>query len=277
MTGTVAMAAVWTLAVAAGLLAWPWLLALLAARRPGWLPAPLTPSAGQLRQAWRGGAPADPLSLAAWCALVLLAALLPTSSGWVAADLDAGLLWVLTLAVICWLAPGRTRLTPATAAGAVITLAAACLPVVLRAATLNLTDLVVAQQGGAHNWFLVREPFLLLSGGCFLVTVAALWSDQPAAGRADPWSQALAWGRPLVAAHVFGVLFLGGWWAFVPFLDGLPWLNSLLKALVALAILAWLRRRRWVTPALLLGWLPPVALLVCLASLAWLILGGAIR
>lgn len=277
MSGALLTAAAWTLLVAAGLLAWPWLLMIVADRWPrrvSWLPRP---ARADLRDAWRAGAPVRGGVLVAWGALVLLAALLPTAGGAVAADLDAGLLWVLVLAMVGWLAQPTSRVSPGTAAAAVVALVAAVLPVVLRAATINLSDLVVAQQGGAGNWFMVREPFLLLSAACFLVTVAALWADDGPAVAPDPWSQVLAWGRPLVAAQLFALLFLGGWWAFVPFLDGAPWLNTALKTLAALAALAWLRRRSWVAPGLLLGLLPAVALLISLASLAWLIVGGAVR
>lgn len=274
MSGAVLTAVAWTLLVAASLLAWPWLLTVAAGRWAPWLPRP---ARQDLRDAWRARTPVPGGVLVAWGALVLLAALLPAASGAVAADLDAGLLWVLVLATVGWLAQPSSRTSPRAATAAAVTLTAAVLPVVLRAATINLSDLVVAQQGGAGNWFLVREPFLLLSAGCFLVTVAALWADDGPAVAPDPWSQVLAWGRPLVAAQLFALLYLGGWWAFVPLLDGAPWLNTALKTLVALVGLSWLRRRAWVTAGLLDGWLPAVALLVSLASLAWLIVGGAVR
>jgi NADH:ubiquinone oxidoreductase subunit H len=274
MSGALLTAVVWSLLVAAGLLAWPWLLAAVADRWAPWLPRP---ARAVLRDAWRDGAPVPGGVLVGWGALVLLAALLPAASGAVAADLDAGLLWVLVLGTVGWLAQPTPRPSPRAVAAVVVTLTAAVLPVVLRAATINLSDLVVAQQGGAGNWFLVREPFLLLSAGCFLVTVAALWADDSPAIAPDPWSQVLAWGRPLVAAQLFALLYLGGWWAFVPFLDGAPWLNTALKTLAVLGGLSWLRRRAWVTGGLLDGWLPAVALLISLASLAWMIVGGAVR
>jgi len=274
MSSALMTAVAWTLAVVAFLVAWPWLLAV----RPGRWTAPVPgPSRDDLRIAWRAGAPVRAGTLLAWWALVLMASLLPVASGSLAADLDAGLLWVLVLAMIGWLSRPSRSLPPSAAVGAVITLTAVALPVVMRTATLNLSDLVVAQQGGAGNWFIVREPFLLLSAGICLVSLAALWSDTEQAVAADPWSLVLAWGRPLVAAHLVVVLYLGGWWAFVPFLDGVPWLNTAIKTLVVLAGLSWLRERRWVTPRLLSGWLPALTLVVSLASLAWLIVGGAVR
>jgi hypothetical protein len=274
MTAALITAVAWTLAVVAVLVAWPWLLAV----RPGRWTAPVPgPSRDDLRVAWRAGAPVRPGTLLAWWALVLMASLLPAASGSLAADLDAGLLWVLVLALIGWLSRPSSSLSHSAVVGGVITLTAVVLPVVMRAATLNLSDLVVAQQGGAGNWFVVREPFLVLSAGICLVSLAALWKDAEQAAVSDPWSLVLAWGRPLVGAHLVVVLYLGGWWAFVPFLDGLPWLNTAIKTLVVLAGLSWLRRRRWATPDLLCGWLPALTLVVGLASLAWLIVGGAVR
>ncbi|MEZ4386251.1 MAG: hypothetical protein R3D98_01485 [Candidatus Krumholzibacteriia bacterium] len=280
MTGSLAMPVVWTLVLAVGLLAWPWLLARLAGRRPQLadrLAGGVLPTGAELTAIWRGGPAVAWPTLVAWAALVLLAGVLPVASGWTVADLDAGALWVLVLALVIWLAVGRRGVSAAAAAGAMLTLTASLVPVVLRVASLNLTDMVVAQQGGAGNWFLVREPLLMLGGLGFLLAAASLAAAGQAPAAADPWSVALRWGTPLVAAHLFAVLFLGGWWAVAPVADGLPWLNTALKTLVGLLVINGLRARRWVTPSLLVGWLPPAALAVSLASLAWLLLGGAVR
>lgn len=274
MSAALTTAVAWTLAAVLLLVAWPWLLTV----RPGRWTVPLPgPTRDDLRSAWRSGAPVRAGTLVAWWALALTASLLPAASGSLAADLDAGLLWVMVLGLVGWLSGPSPSLPRSTVAGAVITLTTATLPVVMRAATLNLSDLVVAQQGGAGNWFIVREPFLLLSAGICLVSLAALWTDPDRAELSDPWSLVLVWGRPLVAAHLVAVLYLGGWWAFVPFLDGVPWLNTAIKTLAVLAGLSWLRTRCWVTPRLLTGWLPALTLAVSLASLAWLIVGGAVR
>jgi len=257
-----------------GLLIWPWCLIRLAARRPAWL-APLSPTLDGRRTSPRPG-----LSrlIAAW-SLVLTASLLPTASGWTAADLDAGLIWLMFLAGVGWLVDGRRSLDHRAAAGALLSGVGVVLPAVLRAASLNLSDLVIAQQGGAGNWFLVREPFLLLAGLGYLVRAAAIWQadDDAAPDNRGLWSTWLGLGRPLVTAHLFAVLFLGGWWAFVPFMDGLPWFNTILKTLVSFGLLLAVRRWRWVSPALLRGWLPVATILAALGSLAWLVIGGGVR
>ena len=49
------------------------------------------------------------------------------------------------------------------AAGGLATVALCLAPVALRTASLNLADIAVAQQGGAGNWFLIREPFCVLA------------------------------------------------------------------------------------------------------------------
>ncbi len=147
----------------------------------------------------------------------------------------------------------------------------------MRVASLNLVDLAMAQQGGSGNWFLVREPFLGVSGLLALTTMAAVWqADDTPSPPSAVWSVSLALARPLVAAHVFSVLYLGGWWAVAPFLDGWPWLNSILKTLVVFALLLWLRQRGWIASAWLASWLPLVAVLAALGSLAWLVLGGGV-
>lgn len=262
-----------TLVVAAVLALAAWGLSRLAQRQPRWT-APLA----MAFPGW-GDRPAAPSAVAAWCLLVLSATVLPLSSRWVAADLDAGLLWFALLAGASWLAQGATRLGGRTLAGAVLAGLGVVLPVVLRVASLNLTDTVVAQQGGAGNWFLIREPFLLASALGFLLLSAAVCQvlREPSARPVDPWSWHADLIRPLVAAHLFAVLYLGGWWAFVPFADGLPWLNTGLKTVAAFVAILAVSRRPWAGAALLRGPFPAVTLLVALASLAWLVIGGAVR
>ena len=262
-----------SLLAAAGLILVPWGMHGLASRRPRWS-APVTASFPGWRTAHRGMS-----VVAAWGLLALAAVVLPLSSGWVGADLDAGLLWFAVLAGASWLAHGGARLGGRAVAGVALAGLGVVLPVVLRVASLNVSDMVVAQQGGAGNWFLVREPFLLLSALGYLFLAAAVWNALRASRGAsnDAWSWCLDLAQPLVAAHLFAVLYLGGWWAFVPFADGLPWLNTGLKAAVALAAILALSRRPGVDVAALRGGWPAVTLLVALGSLAWLVIGGAVR
>lgn len=80
-----------------------------------------------------------------------------------------------------------------------------------------------------------------------------------------------------MAAIALGVLFLGGWWSFVPFLDGAPWLNTLLKGVVVYAGLLWLRSHpRWLARRVVRR-LPVVALATALGSLLWMVWSGGVR
>jgi NADH:ubiquinone oxidoreductase subunit H len=279
MTGGLARPLGWSFLIGALLLAWPWWLAWLAARRPGWLGDVAVPGRFALRQSWLDGGRPTARDLVAWIALVTLAAILPAAPTWLAADLDAGMLWSLALALLMARVGCAHRLADAPAAGATLALLGAVVPVAVRVASLSFSDAVIAQQGGAGNWFLIREPFCVLAGAVFLATSAAVWqtSDAPDAG--SSLTVAVDLGGPLVAAHAFSVLYLGGWWAFVPFLDGVPWLNTVLKTLVVFALLVWLRSSswRWVQPAALARVLPLGGLTAALGSVLWLVLHGGVR
>lgn len=293
-------ALVWGLMTGLVLAAWPWLLAWLKTRRPGWLAGHDLPDLAGLGAVLQGAFDHSgardrrgmgrllgpyrigPSALLVWSALVVAAALLPAGNGWQAADLDAGLLWIVVLAVAAAAvlqdrAPGAST----AAAGGLMTLFLCLAPLVMQTASLHLGDLAVAQQGGAGNWFLVRDPFLLLSGAVYLLAAAALW-PAPMAGRGASGLDGLFLTSagiclPLVLAHLFTVAYLGGWWAFVPALDGLTWLQTALKNIAVLALLLWLRGRpAWCAPGHLVWRLPLAALATCLGAVAWLVLSGAV-
>jgi len=276
--GAPGRALVWTMAVGLALLAWPWVLAWLQRTRPAWLAGTGVVDLTVLRRGLdRAGAP-RPGTVAAWLSLVTVAALLPAGRGFFAADLDVGVFWlaVLVLPALPWADSRGVTLT----AGGLSTLALCIAPVALRAASLNLADLAIAQQGGAGNWFLLRDPFLLLAAMVFLLTVATLWPP-PTEARSDSGPQvlldaALRAGLPLVLAHLFVVIFLGGWWAFAPFIDGAALVNTVLKTLAVVAALLLLRRQTaWIDTANL-RWLLPLASLVCATGGAiWMTLTGA--
>ncbi len=112
-------------------------------------------------------------TLGGWLRLVavlLALASLPVSARLVAADLDAGLACVLAAGLLALVAasldePRRVvKRLPVVAVGG-LTLGVAAGPVVARVASLNLSDIVIAQQGGLGNWFLWRDPFLLVVTG----------------------------------------------------------------------------------------------------------------
>ncbi len=115
MTGSPTMVVGWSALVIAGLLAWVWLVSVVATWRPRWFGELAVCDLPAWRRAIRATAPPSwPLALA-WWALAVLAGWCPLANGMVTADLDAGLLWILVFAVINgwalrrrgWRAPGR--------------------------------------------------------------------------------------------------------------------------------------------------------------------------
>ena len=263
---------------ALALLAWPWLLAVLARRGPARFAGVPLVTLDALRTAVRLGGRPGVVTLAAWTGRVAAAAILPLGSTWCAADLDAGLLWLVALALgsLAVAADGAT----AAAASGVVTFGLCLVPPILRAATLQLGDLAIAQQGGVGNWFLVRDPFLLGTGVVYLVAAAALWPPAPVrpAGPDGLLQVALRAGLPLVLAHLFVIAYLGGWWAFVPALDHAGWLHTIAKTLAVVMVLVALRRRAaWSAPRQLERRLPLLAMASCLGSALWFVASGAAR
>lgn len=225
-------------------------------------------------------------SVGGWLRLVavlLALAPLPLSARWVAADLDAGLACVLAAGLLALIAaalddPRRVvdRL-PVIAVGG-LALGAATVPVIARVATLNLSDVVIAQQGGLGNWFVLRDPFLAVVTASYVATAACL--RPPAAfDDTDPAGPA-AW--TLISSGLGACVFLGGWWALVPRLDAAPVVHLALKVLALSLAQTWLRSRlpRPDDPT---AGEPPVRLLLLTTlaavagSLIWLVLSGEVR
>lgn len=279
--GTPLRAMIWGLATAVVLLAWPWLLAWVQRKSPQLLAGTRVVEVADLGAMWRAAGRPRAGTLLAWSTLAVGAALLPAGNGWQAADLDAGLLWLTMLAFVALagLPPADLRTAASPAAGALLAILLCLAPPVLHTASLHLGDLAVAQSGGLGNWFLLRDPCLLLAGAVYLLTAAAAWPPPaaPAAGAEGVFAVSLRLGLPLVLAHLFTVVYLGGWWSFMPALDGLTWLQTALKNLLVLALLVWLRRRTsWCAQRHLQRRLPLAALAVCLAAAAWLVISGAV-
>jgi hypothetical protein len=274
--GGAARAVLWSLLVATVLLAWPWLLAGTRRRWPrSWPRVPATPWPDLQQTLGTVGRPRGAV-IAAWIALVTTATALPLARGLQAADLDAGLLWLLALAAM--VLPWHRRLTPGATAATVVAVGLAVLPPVLHTASGNLADVVVAQQGGVGNWFLLRDPFQLLTGMVLLLTIAVTWPPPSAAPCGlDGWlDAAVRAGLPLVLAHLLVVIFLGGWWGVAPWLDDLGALNSLLKIALVLAAALTLRPRvTWLRPASVPWVLPLTALLGLVGSACWMTAVGA--
>ncbi len=275
--GSPIRALIWSVAVGLGLLAWPWLLAWLQRRRPEWLTGVQVVDLPALRAGLDRPGSVRSGTLVAWLGLVTVAAVMPAARGLLGADLDAGLLWVITLAVLA--VSGSAGLVPRWTASGLMTLTLCILPIVVRSASLNLADVAIAQQGGAGNWFLIRDPFILMAALVYLLAAAALWprpSTTDAPGAQLVLDAAVRAGLPLVLAHLFTVVFLGGWWAFAPFLDGAALVNTGLKTLAVMVVLVALRRRSDWTDSEHLIWLLPLAALICAVGGAiWMTLTGA--
>jgi NADH:ubiquinone oxidoreductase subunit H len=225
-------------------------------------------------------------TLGGWLRLVavlLALAPMPISARLVGADLDAGLAWVLAAGLLAVAAAALDEprhvleRLPVVAVGG-LTLGVAAMPVVARVASLNLSDIVIAQQGGFGNWFLWRDPFLLVVTGSYVATAASL--RPPAAhGDLDPAGSA-AW--TLLSSALGACLFLGGWWGFVPLLDAAPAVHLGTKILGLAVAQVWLRGRlpRPDDPT---AGEPPVRLLLLTAlagvagSLVWMVLSGEVR
>lgn len=270
-------ALVWGGATALVLLSWPWLLAWLHAQRRGWFAGTVVTEREDLARALASGRRPPLRRLLAWSLLTLAAALLPAGNGWQAAELDAGLLWLFVLAVTALVCLPVRGQAVAAAAGALATMMLCLVPVVLRTGSLHLGDVAIAQIGGIGNWFLLRDPFLLAATVIYLLAAARLWPESPAGATDDLLTIGLRTGLPLVLAHLFTVAFLGGWWAFVPWLDGLSWLQTGLKNLLVLGVILWLRRRSSRRDPAGLDWrLPGAALAACLGAVVWVVLSGAI-
>jgi hypothetical protein len=216
-------------------------------------------------------------------AVLLALAPLPLSARWVAADLDAGLACILGAGLLALIAaalddPRRVvERLPVIAVGG-LALGAATVPVIARVATLNLSDVVIAQQGGLGNWFVLRDPFLLVVTASYVATAACL-RPPAAVDDVDPAGPA-AW--TLISSSLGACVFLGGWWAFVPRLDAAPVIHLALKVLALSLAQTWLRSRlpRPDDPS---AGEPPVRLLLLTTlaavagSLIWLVLSGEVR
>ena len=274
--GSPARALVWSVATAVVLLAWPWLLAWLRSRRPAWFSHTPVSEMADLSAALRRPGRPRLATVAAWTAMVAAVSVLPAGAAGFAADLDAGLLWVAVLAVAAVVLSGPVP--PAATAGAVVTILLCVAPPVLRASSLGLSDLVIAQQNGVGNWYILRDPLLTLTGIVFLLAATVIWPAPPRrpAGVEGLLQASLRAGLPLALALLFVVTYLGGWWSFEVFLNGLEWLQTAVKVLVVVALMTALRRRTAWRESRWLERLLPLAALVCgTAAAVWMAVAGA--
>lgn len=249
-------------------------------------------------------------SLLAWAAIPFAPprpGAAPFSPGFVAADLDLGLLYIFaasSLVVIGilmagWASNNKWSLYGAARGAAQIVsyeipLALAVIPAVLYTGSLNMTEIVQAQQGGIHNWFVLRNPFLFVAFFvyflCSIAEVNRTPFDLPeteselVAGYHTEYSGMrfafffLAEYANLFLVSCIGTaIFLGGWGHAVPGVTAAPALVFVSKAVLLVLAQMWVR---WTLPRLRVDQLMhvcwkvmiPLALLCLVGAGIWMML-----
>ena len=208
-------------------------------------------------------------SLMAWAAI-------PFAPGFIAADLDLGLFYIFavssaaTIGILMagWASNNKWALYGAArgAAQAVsyeIPLALSTIPVVMATGSLNMNDIVIAQQGGIWHWNLFHDPFLFVAFLVYFVASIAEVNRGPfdlpeteselvAGYHTEYTGMRFAFFFLAEYANLFLVsciataVFLGGWMPIAGpvFLPGLVFV---LKAVVLVLLQMWLR---WTLPRL---------------------------
>ena len=209
-------------------------------------------------------------SLLAWAAI-------PFAPGFIAANLDLGLFYIFAvsgLAVIGilmagWASNNKWALYGAARGAAQIVsyeipIALAAIPVVMYTGSLNMNDIVYAQQGGVTGWFLLRNPFLFLAFLVYFICSIAEVNRTPfdlpeteselvAGYRTEYTGMRFAFFFLAEYANLFLVsciataVFLGGWQNPVPGVNVAPGLVFVVKATVLVFLQMWMR---WTLPRL---------------------------
>jgi NADH-quinone oxidoreductase subunit H len=243
-------------------------------------------------------------SLLAWAAI-------PFAPGFIASDLDLGLFYIFavsSLAVIGilmagWASNNKWSLYGAARGAAQmvsyeVPLALSAIPVVMAVGSLNMNDIVIAQQGGVANWFLLRNPFVFVAFIIYFIASIAevnrcpfdmpeTESELVAGYHTEYTGMRFAFFFLAEYANLFLVsciataVFLGGWWSPIPGLDFAPALNFIIKAVVLVFLQMWVR---WTLPRLRvdqlmhLCWkvLIPIALICILGAGIWMMVSGQI-
>ena len=118
-------------------------------------------------------------SLLAWAAI-------PFAPGFISADLDLGLFYIFAVSsgavagilMAGWASNNKWALYGAARGAAQmvsyeIPLALACIPVVMLTGSLNMNDIVIAQQGGLWHWNLFNDPFLFVAFWLYFIASIA--------------------------------------------------------------------------------------------------------
>lgn len=199
-------------------------------------------------------------ALAAW-------AVIPFSDGWVLADVNAGLLYILAMTslgvygviIAGWASNSKYAFLGAMRSAAQIVayeiaMGFALIGVLMVAGSLNLGDIVRAQSGGFFSWFLI--PLLPLAVVYFISGVAetnrapfdvAEGESEIVAGfHVDYSGMAFAvfflaeYANMIMIAALTAIMFLGGWLSPIDgFGDGIHWF--LIKTAFCLFLFLWFR------------------------------------
>ena len=243
-------------------------------------------------------------SLLAWAAI-------PFAPGFIAADMDMGLFYIFAvsnLAVIGILMAGWSSNNKWAFYGAArgaaqivsyeIPLALAALPVVMATGSLNMVDIVVAQQGGIGNWYLFYNPFVFIAFVIyFLCSIAEVnrnpfdlpetESELVAGYHTEYTGMRFAFFFLAEYANLFLVscvataVFLGGWWSPLPGVAFAPALGFIVKATILVFLQMWIR---WTLPRLRVDQLMyvcwkvmiPLALIAVVGAGIWMMVSGQI-
>jgi NADH-quinone oxidoreductase subunit H len=178
-----------------------------------------------------------------------------------------------------------------------IPLALATIPVIMYTGSLNTQDIVIAQQGGLLNWYFVRDPFLFVAFVMYFIASIAETNRGPfdmpeteselvAGYHTEYTGMRFAFFFLAEYANLFLValiavfVFLGGWWAPIPFLDFLPpALTFVIKGVLMVFLNMWVR---WTLPRVRVDQLMhlcwkvmiPVTLICVIGSGIWMMVSG---
>ncbi|MCB1183706.1 NADH-quinone oxidoreductase subunit NuoH [bacterium] len=208
-------------------------------------------------------------SLLAWAAF-------PWAPGFVAADLDLGLFYIFAVSSMVvvgilmagWASNNKWALYGAARGAAQmvsyeIPLALATIPVIMYTGSLKTSEIVIAQQGGIMHWFVFRDPFLFIAFFVYFISSIAETNRGPF-DMPETESELVAgyhteytgmrfaffflaeYANLFLVSMIASMVFLGGWWAPLPFLDFLPpALTFVIKGFLMVFANMWVR---WTLP-----------------------------